>query len=137
MENRLKNTHTVKEEPINTSANINKKASQAAPPPPPPPKDTTGLGKQKKWWDLLQNNLLFTLFLTLVGLLYIWNSHRAEKLGRYSDTLQRNIRELKSEYMTLNANISLSRSESEIAAVVDGFGLKPLEHSAYKLAEKK
>ena len=136
MENHLKHTQSEKQEPINTSANSSKKTAQE-PPPQPLNKDTTGLGKQKKWWDLLQNNLFFTLFLTLIGLLYIWNSHRAEKLGRYSETLQRNIRELKSEYMTLNANISLSRSESEIAAVVDSFGLKPLEHSAYKLSEKK
>ncbi len=83
--------------------------------------------------QLLQQNLRFTLFLVAIALLYIWNSHQAERQARKADRLLRELRELRTEYMTLGAQLSTSRQQSNIALVVDSMGLKPSKQPPYKL----
>lgn len=80
-----------------------------------------------------QKNFAFSLFLTFLALVYIWNSHYAEHQSRKAEKLMQEIKELKSEYMTSNAQISQNRKHSEIVAVVDTLGLKPLVEPPYKL----
>jgi len=83
---------------------------------------------------LLQRNMVFSIYLTAIGLFYIWNAHYAEKQVRVVDGLEEEIRELKSEYMTLNAQLSKSRKQSEIVPAVDSLlGLKPLSNPPFVL----
>lgn len=86
-----------------------------------------------RWYDLkdrislfgmLQKNLLFASFLTLVGLVYIWNSHLAEKQAREVDRLNQQVKELESEYNTLNAQLSKIRKQSTLVDQVDTLGLQ-------------
>lgn len=88
---------------------------------------------QNSFLAMLQKNLRFTIFLTVVSGLYIWNSHQAEKQAREADRLQKELRELKTEYMTLSAQLSTSRRQSQIAQVVDSLGLKPADQPPFKL----
>ena len=81
----------------------------------------------------LQRNLLFTLFLVGIGLAYIYTANYAEKQARRAETLKDELKELKSEYMTLNARLSVRRKQSQVARVVDSLGLEPLRHPPYKL----
>lgn len=82
----------------------------------------------------VQRNLHFLLFLTGIGLLYVWNGHQAEKGARRADALARELKELKTEYMTLNAQLSVARQHSQIALRVDSLGLKPLSEPPYALS---
>ncbi len=86
-------------------------------------------------WEIIEKNLLFALFLTGIGLLYIWNTHRAERIARYSDQLQREIRELKSEYMTLHAQMSLNRRQTDMMRIIDSLKLKPMEQPPFRLID--
>lgn len=83
--------------------------------------------------QLIQQNLLFTVFLTCIGLVYIWNSHQAERQARAATQLEREIRELKTEYLTLNAQLSISRQQSRVETLVDSLGLEPPERPPVKL----
>ncbi|MCS7074094.1 MAG: FtsL-like putative cell division protein [Bacteroidia bacterium] len=81
----------------------------------------------------IRKNMGFTLFLTLLGLVYIYSSHRAERQVKEMETLQRELRELKSEYMTLNAELGLARKQSEVAERLDSLGLEELKKPPYRL----
>ena len=48
---------------------------------------------------------------------------------------RREIRDLKSEYTTLSAELNFGTRQSEIAGRVDTLGLKPLKLAPYKLAK--
>jgi cell division protein FtsL len=89
---------------------------------------------QNTFLAMLQKNLRFAIFLTVMSGLYIWNSHQAEKQAREADRLQKELRELKTEYMTLSAQLSTSRQQSQIARVVDSLGLKPAMQPPFKLS---
>lgn len=81
----------------------------------------------------LQRNLAFTIFLVCIGLGYIWTANYAEKQARRAEALKQELKELKSEYMTLNARLSVRRKQSQVARVVDSLGLEPLHEPPYKL----
>ena len=82
---------------------------------------------------LLEGNLGYTLLLTLIGLVYIFNSHRAESKAREVDTLKKEIKALESEYMTLNAKLSVAYQQSRIAKRVDTLGLDKPSQAPYEL----
>jgi hypothetical protein len=75
------------------------------------------------WLTLLERNLVFAAFLTLIGVIYIWNTHRAEKHARQAEALSQQVRELESEYNTLNAQLARSRRVSAILELSDTLGL--------------
>jgi hypothetical protein len=72
---------------------------------------------------MLQRNLVFAAFLTLMGIVYIWNTHKAEKHARQADALQQQVRELESEYNSLNAVLAKTRRQSTILELSDSLGL--------------
>ncbi len=103
--------------------------------------DTVGSGPEaaKKSWFSLQRvdkYLRFAIFLVVVGLIYIWNAHTAEKQVRRRDTLNHEIRELKSKYTTLNSELSYGTRQSEIADRVDTLGLTILTDPPFDLTEE-
>lgn len=87
-------------------------------------------------WNKADKYLRFVIFLVVIGLVYIWNAHMAEKQVRKKDDLNREIRELKSEYTTLNADMSFGTRQSEIAEIVDTLGLSILVDAPYALTDK-
>lgn len=82
---------------------------------------------------LVEQNLRFSVFLTAIGLFYIWNAHAAEHRARKLDHLEEDLKALKSNYMTLNARLSDARKQSSIRREVDPRGLEPLEEAPYRL----
>jgi hypothetical protein len=87
-------------------------------------------GRALLWF---QRNVAFTLFVAGIGLLYVWNAHDIQRRARRVDQLQKEIKELKSEYMTINAELSVRRKQSNIRTVVDSMGLKPLTAPPFSL----
>lgn len=79
------------------------------------------------------NNMPFVLWLTLIAMVYIYNGHIAERQARKLDKLQEDLKELKSEYMTVNAELSVYRKQTALKTLVDSIGLRPLDKPPYKL----
>ncbi|MEM6628400.1 MAG: FtsL-like putative cell division protein [Bacteroidota bacterium] len=77
--------------------------------------------------------LRFLLFLTLIGMFYIWNTHYAVKQVRKMESLQHEVKDLKSKYLMREATLRAGTRLSEIKTAVDTLGLRPLSRPAYKL----
>jgi len=58
--------------------------------------------------------LPFILFLTLLGILYIGNRYHAEKMIRKTTQLEKEMRDLRSEYITTAAQLMYISKQSEI-----------------------
>lgn len=83
--------------------------------------------------ELIQANLVFTVFLVGIGMVYVWNSHQAERQARRVAALERELQDLKTEYTTLNAQLSTARQQSQVALLVDSLGLEPPARPPLKL----
>lgn len=89
--------------------------------------------KGNNLFQLLEQNLAFALFLSAIGFVYIWNAHFAEKQAREVDNMRKELKELKSECMTLNAHKSKLQKQTQIQKKAEDLKLRPLEQPPYKL----
>ena len=93
--------------------------------------------RKQSFISVIEKNYLFAMYITLIGLIYIFNSLHAEKQAAQVDRLMKENKELKSEYMTLNAKLSLRRRQSEVLEAADTVGLRLLNNPPFKLTYKK
>ena len=75
----------------------------------------------------------YAVFLVLIGLAYIWNSHVAEKQVRRENKLKQQVADAKAEYKTMHARLSAGTSQSAIQERVDTLGLHPSSKNIYQL----
>lgn len=85
--------------------------------------------------QLLYRNLTFLVFLTLIGIIYIANGHRAEKKVRTIQKLQGEIEKSKWRYMESNSDVGYEGLQSETEKRVEDLGLTTGEGSI-KIIEK-
>ncbi|MEO5674319.1 MAG: FtsL-like putative cell division protein [Chitinophagales bacterium] len=78
-------------------------------------------------------NLPFIFFLAGVGILYIANSHYAEKNVREIDQIEKQLNELRWEYMTTKSQLEYLSKQSEVAKMVEPAGLKQLREPPNKI----
>jgi hypothetical protein len=71
-------------------------------------------------------NVPFFLFLALLAVIYIYNGHYADKSIRSISKAQNQLKELQYEYKTMKSEVMFRSKESELAKVVQSFGLKEL-----------
>lgn len=72
--------------------------------------------------------LPFIIFLAFLGMIYIGNRHFAENNIRDIDKLSKEVKELSWDFKTLKADLMLKSTQTEVAGMVDTFGLKePVE----------
>ncbi|MBL7845950.1 MAG: hypothetical protein JNL40_00675 [Cyclobacteriaceae bacterium] len=64
------------------------------------------------------------LFIMLLGLLYISNTHYAEKTVRRIDQVQSDVEDLRADYTTLKSDLMFASKQSEVARKVKSLGLK-------------
>lgn len=64
------------------------------------------------------------LFIMLLGLLYISNTHYAEKTVRHIDQVQSDVEDLRADYTTLKSDLMFASKQSEVARKVKSLGLK-------------
>lgn len=64
------------------------------------------------------------LFVLLLGLIYINNTHTAEKTVREVDHIQSEVEDLRADYTTLKADLMFASKQSEVARRVKSIGLR-------------
>jgi len=78
--------------------------------------------------------LPFLVFLSLLTMLYIANSHMAVKNIRDIDKLNKEVKELSWEYKSLKADLMFKSKLTEVAKKVDTLGIKELTEPPKKLS---
>jgi len=68
--------------------------------------------------------LPFMFFITLLVMFYIGNTHYSEKGIREAHRLNKELRELRSEYITARFDLMFKSRQSEVAKNVESLGLK-------------
>lgn len=91
--------------------------------------DATALLKPEK----LLLNLPFLLFCAFLAIVYIGNTHTAEKKVREINRLQPQLKELRWEYMTTKADLMYKSKQSEVAREVEPFGLREIQSPPFKI----
>lgn len=77
--------------------------------------------------------LPFVLFLVILGLFYIGNSHYSDKTNRKINKLEKEVEDLRADYTTLKADYMISTKQSEVAKKVKDLGLFESEEPPHKI----
>ena len=77
------------------------------------------------------------LFVFLLGILYISNTHYAEKTVRDINAIQAEVEDLRADYTTLKADLMFASKQSEVARKVKDYGLKESFTPPYKIVVEK
>ncbi len=77
--------------------------------------------------------LPFTLFVFVMVVFYISLQQYAERVVRNSEKLNKEIKELRSEYLSTKAELMKESMQTDIAKKLEGTGLKELREPAFKL----
>lgn len=83
---------------------------------------TEGVVSKESATDMLP----FLIFLCVLGMVYIANSHMAQKNIRNIDGLSKEVKELSWEYKSLKADLMFKSKLTEVAKKVDTLGIKEL-----------
>lgn len=73
--------------------------------------------------DNVVNNIPFLLFLFGIGIFYIGNSHFAEKSVIEMEKLNRDLKELRSEFISTRSELMFVSKQSEVAKSVEPMGI--------------
>jgi len=73
------------------------------------------------------------LFITGLGLVYIGNTHYADRLSRKESKLKRDVNDLRADYTTLKADYMYESKQSEVAKKVEYLNLKEGGRAPYKV----
>lgn len=99
-------------------------------------------GPKREWrlrinYRALVQNLPYIGFLAVLALIYIANSHLAEKKIRRINQLGKEIKELKWEYINVKSELMFRSKMSEVSKSVEQLGLKQLSSPPQKIVLKK
>ncbi|ASZ15162.1 hypothetical protein KTO58_00205 [Chitinophaga pendula] len=86
-------------------------------------------------YKAMTQNMPFILFLALLALIYIANSHLAEKKIRRINKLGKEIKELKWEYLNVKSELMFRSKMSEVSKAVEPLGLKQLNMPPQKIVQ--
>jgi hypothetical protein len=79
------------------------------------------------------NNLPFIGLLCVLALVYIANSHQVYKNIRNINKIETEIKDLRSEYITIKSDLMFQSKQSEVARKVEPTGLKELRTAPKKI----
>ncbi len=88
-------------------------------------------------YRVLVQNMPYILFLSVLALIYIANSHLAEKKIRRINQLSKEIKELKWEYINVKSELMFRSKMSEVSKSVEPLGLKTLSSPPQKILLKQ
>lgn len=77
------------------------------------------------------------LFVLLLSLIYISNTHYAEKTLRKINQTQTDVEDIRADYTTLKADLMFASKQSEVARRVKALGLKESSNPPYKIVVEK
>lgn len=73
------------------------------------------------------------LFVMVVGLIYISNTHYGEKTVRKINSIQAEVEDLRADYTTLKSDLMFASKQSEVAKKVKALELKESLTPPYKI----
>jgi len=79
----------------------------------------------------VQKQLYYFIFLIFIGILYITNGNIADKKIREINKLNKELKELRSEYIISKAELMFLNKQSEVAKRVEPLGLKETTQQPY------
>lgn len=82
-------------------------------------------------------NMPFVLFLFLLATLHIANNHLAENYARRITKTEKEVKQLRWQYMTTTSSMMRMSKQSEVAKLVGAQGIKELRIPPYKIEIKK
>ena len=74
----------------------------------------------------VMKNIGFFFFLAILGVIYIYVGHTAEKLARKIASTEKHIKELEYEYKTIKSEVIFRSKATELIKAVEKIGLKEL-----------
>jgi hypothetical protein len=77
------------------------------------------------------------LFVVFLGLLYISNTHYADKATRAIENAQSEVEDLRADFTTLKADVMFASKQSEVARRVKFMGLEESLKPPFKVVVKK
>ena len=78
-------------------------------------------------------NIPFALFVSVIGGFYIANTYNAEKTVRETSKTTKDLKELRSEYISLKSELMFHSNQSQVAQLVAPLGLKEAKVPPFKL----
>ena len=84
--------------------------------------DYMAIGTLSAQWMI--KNVVFVFFLGFIGVVYIANAHFAERKVREIQSLKKEVKQLRWEYMSLKSDVMYKYKLSELRKEVKGQGLK-------------
>jgi hypothetical protein len=73
------------------------------------------------------------VFAVLLGIIYVWNNHYAERATRELDRLEEEVEDLRADVTTLEAEYMFSSKQSEVAKKVKELGLEESKEPPIKI----
>jgi hypothetical protein len=77
------------------------------------------------------------MFVLVLALFYIGNSHYAEKTVRRINNIQTEVEDLRADYTTLKSDLMFASKQSEVARRVKSLNLKESQTPPYKIVVAK
>ena len=77
------------------------------------------------------------LFVLMLSLIYISNTHYSEKTLRKINQTQTDLEDIRADYTTLKADLMFASKQSEVARRVKALGLKESSNPPYKIVVEK
>lgn len=81
--------------------------------------------------EMVVNNISYFIFLIFIGLLYITNTNIADKKIRDINKLNKELKELRSQYIISKSELMFLSKQSELAKRVEPLGLKETTQQPY------
>lgn len=81
----------------------------------------------------MMKQIPFALFIVCLLLLHIWNGHNTERVIRKTDKLNKEIKELRSEYISILSELMSESKQSTVAQKLDTLGIKELVSPPIKI----
>lgn len=69
--------------------------------------------------DFMRGQLLFIFFLAALAMVYIWNKYHSERLERQTVTLQSELKELRSEKISIQSELMSMSKQSEVVKLIE------------------
>lgn len=80
---------------------------------------------------IIENNIPYFIFLIVLGLVYITNTNIADKKIREINKINKELKELRSEYIITKSELMFLSKQSEVAKKVEPIGLKETTQQPY------
>lgn len=109
------------------------------------PKEKENKSRIWKWLKMdeyfnkenLGNTLPFIFFFGFLVMVYISNNYYAEKTIRQKDKIKNELKELRSEYISVKSALMFGSKQSEVAKIVAPMGIKESVVPPKKITENK